>query len=370
MFTIHWYSLPMFAAAITSAALAVASVALPHARTTTTKTFCMLNVGVAAWTAAYALEIELSPLADIALAPIGSGLWWLSLVKTFGLAATAVHWYLFAAAQSRHMKLVRGPSLWGTIVFFAYTVLVVPANPLHHLYVTASAAGRAIDGPLRTAYLLPSSLYGIAGTYLLLSSLWREPGPRSRKRAVIMALAICVPLVGGIASNIAQAVGAHFPFDPTPAFFGITTLVIAFDVFHAGLADIVPLSAAQAFQATSDVAIVCDSRLRVLTANAAAKRQFPAAATGVLLADALPDVAAHAATCLETDCDYLPFELTLGDDVYWGRIYPTRSRSGGALGCVVLLSDITELRYAQEQLTRAIGRHGGPDAADVAHKPR
>ncbi|TLM65723.1 MAG: hypothetical protein FDZ70_10885, partial [Actinobacteria bacterium] len=74
MLTIHWYTLPMFVAALTSATLAVTATALPRARTSTTGSFCMLNTGVAAWTLAYALELEMSPYADVALAPLGSGL--------------------------------------------------------------------------------------------------------------------------------------------------------------------------------------------------------------------------------------------------------------------------------------------------------
>lgn len=358
MFTVHWFSLPMMIASLTSLTLAIAAIALPRTRTTTTKTFCMLNLGVASWTLAYALEIELSPYPDVALAPIGSAMWWVSLLKAFGLAATAVHWFMFAAAQSRRFRLVRGPVLWATIAFFGYTVVAIATNPLHRLYVTASAAGKVVDGPLRSIYLPASWLLMLGGAYLLLSGLWREPGRRSRARTALLAVVVCVPLFGGIASNIAQAAGAHFAFNPAPALFAVTTLVFAFDVFRAGLADIVPLSAAQAFQAMSDIAIVCDRHLTVLTANDAAIHEFPSAKQGMRLAEVIPEAAQHAEACLGSDCRYLPFELSLRGGVYWGRVYPTRGRSGDAVGCVIMLSDITDLRYAQERLADVIERRG------------
>lgn len=357
MFTIHWYSLLVAIAALTSISLAVASVTLPSTRTRATRTFLMLNIGVACWTAAYLIQIEASPAFDPALAAVGTWLWWLNAVKTVGLATTPIGWFMFAAAQTRRYNLTRGPWLWSTIAFWAYTVLSNLTNPLHLQLLRSTPGSTDVAyGPLMFPYLPWSWVYLIGGTWLLASGLWRLGDPRSRRRALIIGGTILMPLTGGILYTLRHLTGLNMPINPAPVLFSLATVVVAFDVFRSGLADIVPLSAAQAFQAMSDIAIVTDTRLVVLTANEAARAEFPSAEQGADLGQVLPEAARHARDCLSSDCEYLPFELSLGGKVYWGRVYPTRSRSGSQVGCVVMLSDITDLRYAQNQLSAAIER--------------
>ncbi|MBA4370200.1 MAG: hypothetical protein C0418_01300 [Coriobacteriaceae bacterium] len=358
MVTVSVFSALMFIAAAISACLAVFAFVVPGQRTHATNTFVMLNLATALWALGGFLRAVTRPPIPPIAAPIGSSMWWIGVLLMFGTAVVPPAWFLFAASHTRRYDLTRGlpRALVG-----AYFVIVSGAwltNPLHGLMTARVPGDASAPGALVLSVALVSFGTIIWGVVTVARDFWRRGDPGHRGAAVALVACGMLPVAGAALFVSQRATGLSIPLDPAPILSVPMLIVLAAELFRSGLADVLPVAAAQAFDAMSDIAIVTDARLVVLTLNDAAKRELPTAKPGMQLADVLPETVGHTAECLRSDADYLPFELTRNGNVYWGRIHCTRRR-GTAMGAVVLLSDITDLRYAQEQLRKATERNPG-----------
>ncbi|MBA4370199.1 MAG: hypothetical protein C0418_01295 [Coriobacteriaceae bacterium] len=360
MVAVSWYSLSLLVAAVLGAMLGAAALVVPGRQTRTTALFAAANFAAALWSLGYFVEVSVPHTLDLTLAPVLSGGWWLLAAEMVGLAAVPSLWFLFAASQTRRSDLLRGRPLLLAVGSFVYALAVVLTNPVHRLFGDqAGPDAPLVAGPLAYPHWIVSWLLVAWAIRLLLSDQLQRRDRAGRTHAAALAAATGAALVGNIvwAAHIGAG-GSVLSADPTPALFVLVNVVIAWGVVGHGFGDLVPLAASSAFRAMADIAVVTDDRLRIAAVNDAAEREFPSARPGDRLEDVLPGAARHAHDCLDSECDYLPFELEQDGRLYWGRIHPTRRRSH-VVGCVVLLSDITDLRYAQEQLLRLDERRDG-----------
>lgn len=347
MFTVGWYGLGLILATALFCVMAVSALAATPRLSAAGRAFLMMNTAATLWALGAFLQAS-APRASFD-APLTAG-WWSWMLSAMGYTAVPVAWFFLAAAQGRRYELLRRRSWLPLAAYVALTYTVVATNHLHGLLaLPGSAVSHPRPGPLMLV-VMPIALG------LLVTSLWKVAAANMRggsrmERRVGFALAATgsLPLIG----SAAWAVGSRFmpavPTDPTPMLAIPVTVVMAYSVVRLGLADLAPMAASQAFAAMSDAAVVVDPQLHILNANDVARRELAQVADAHTVAAWIPEVVPHVEACLTDRDGYVPFELRRHGAVYWGRAH----RVGGMerpLGCVVLLSDITDLRYAQEQL--------------------
>jgi PAS domain-containing protein len=132
--------------------------------------------------------------------------------------------------------------------------------------------------------------------------------------------------------------------------FPVVNLALGLELLRTGLADIVPYATQQAFNAISDAAIALDRDGAIVALNTAAQDLFPAVELGATLSDVDTDLARTSDACLSSAASYAGFDLERDERVYWGRVRPTRDARGTLMGCIVLLTDVTEVRMTQSKL--------------------
>lgn len=356
MVAVTWYTSMLLVAAVLGALLGGAALIVPGRQTRTTALFAAANFGTALWSICYFAEVSVPRAFDLTLAPVFSGGWWLLAAEMVGLAAVPSSWFLFAASQTRRHDLLRGWPLGLAVTSFCYALAAVLTNPLHRLFADQAGPGApVVAGPLAYPHWIMCWLLTLWAIRLLFADQMERRDRAGRAHAAALAITTGAAVVGNMVWAAQWSVGgAVLVADPTPALFVLVNTAIAWGVLGHGFGDLVPLAAYSAFQVMADVAVVTDDRLRIVAVNDSAEHDFPSARLGERLDVVLPGAARHAHDCLDSACDYLPFELDHEGRLYWGRIHPTRRR-GSVVGCVVLLSDITDLRYAQEQLVRVTG---------------
>lgn len=332
-------------------ATALLAAVLTKGETKAIRLFVILNIAIAILLATQLLELtRLSQTHILSARPPSAG-WLVASASSLAIGIVPPLWFLFAALQSGRTELARG---WTGLWLRTHGAATFVAGSTNHWHGWASrvpeAGGNAIAGPL--AYPLAAS--GIAlcawGILLLYRYLARRDDDEGDILAPVFAMAIALPLAGNAAFNLSALLGAPWPFDPSSSLFPIAAVVLLWTAFRSGLTDIVPIAAAQAFKTMADAAIVTDDRLRVITANPIAQASFPEVKPGALLADVMPEVAVHARSCAAEKDAYVPFEFRKTGEIYWGRVHSIKPKGSRALGCIVLLSDITDLRYTQQQL--------------------
>lgn len=339
-------------AAIMSINLAFVAATGQTRTTATTRLFFLLNVSIALWSFVYFLQLNSPGMPEPSLAPFGSPDGILFTVMMFGVAGAPTYWFLFAAAYARK-------PFWSTPLGIAlahiplvYTLAVAITNPLHHLFVTETRTQIGFAyGPLAIPHQLLTLVLVLAGTYLLVTHLWRQPHGWGRRQAAVAGAAAFIHLCGGAIWATRAQTGIPINVNPSPIMFALWSGVLGVLVLKGGLGDIVPVAANQAFITMADGIIVIDARGRIAAVNPAAQRLLPAASAGGSL-DALLPEAERREERGSADADYHEFETSLQGGVYWVRVRRTRGQRNAPIGQVVFLTDVTEVREAQQELGR------------------
>lgn len=367
MFTIGWYELALLVSTMLLGTLAALAILLPSRRSPAAITFALLNLAGAASAMGAFLNTSLElDAALLAAEPTTSG-WWVALLVFANGALLPIAWFLFSAAQTRHPEQLRGGWLAACLTWIAAWYALVMTNPYTGLLIAGgSTASAPKHGPLFNL-LIPIALTVIVYSLArLVRSHLRSASQRERRVGVALAVTGALPVLGAAAWSARGLMPFATPGDPALILSILPTLVLAYDVFQVGLADIIPIAASRAFSSTADMALVIDPKLHVLTVNDATERELPDARTGMQLDEVLPEAVAHVHACEDDGVDQIPFELQRGQNVYWGRVHCIR-RNRMPVGYVILLSDISDLRYAQEQLLRLTQARDGETV--VTSKP-
>ncbi len=344
-------SLLPFCSALLSAYLAANALRALRGKDRTVVFFFLLNIAMMFWSLFYGLDLNLSGAMVSAVAPIGSTTWIVFAFEIVGLSAAPTYWFLFSASLAGKTRWVRGWPLLLAHVPFAYGIAIATTNPLHHEFVSQTGPG----APATYGFLaIPNQIVTFAligwGTWLLLTAIWQSGGKTSRLEMYVLAGAILMPFIGGLAWALRHAIHLPLQVNPVPILFAVLNLVLLYQVLRRGLADILPHAALQTFRTMPDAVIIVDDGLVVQAVNPESTHTFPRVKPRMPLAEAIPELTSHVDAFLADSGDFGEFELKIGDSVFWGRIRQILAWGGVPLGYSILLTNVTNLRAAEADL--------------------
>ncbi len=312
-----------------------------------------LTLGCALWMLSHAFEIGL-PVASYKEPLVGIQLVLGTVSVTFWL------FYILLYLGPKGLLTWRFGSLFGIVPFIA--VMALATNGAHGLMWTASG----IDS--RNPYLPLQPTYGIvywacivyvamltvAGSLLIVRSIVSHHRSYTRESTSLMVAAV-LPLatalieVTGLVSSLRISVG------PTPwaACIGAVILVSNLPRFH--LERVIPVARDITFERIGDCILVLDMQNRVMDLNPAAERL-----TGYTISEALglaieqiwpfhstPKVPFNDVVKAGEE---LVMDRDLGRRTYHLSVSPMSDSGGRLLSQVLLLTDITARKKADEQL--------------------
>ena len=126
-------------------------------------------------------------------------------------------------------------------------------------------------GPWFWVHIAYSSFFNLTSLAMLGRVLLRK-APLYREQA--LALFVGVGLDVLVNALYIFKVIPFLRFDPTPVFFGLSGLIIAWGLFRYKLFDLVPVARDQIFENLNDGIVVCDEKNRVIDINPAARSFF------------------------------------------------------------------------------------------------
>jgi GAF domain-containing protein/CheY-like chemotaxis protein len=374
-------------------AASVAFYAWRRRQTPGTMAFATLMVAVAAWSFAYALEIN-SPAGQ-------SQLFWFK-VKYFSTCIIPVALLVFSLqftgkgsrANRRTLALLTIEPL-----IISGLILTSESNDLFwrsfgQLEFGSFTLLEANPGPIFWVHAAYSYSLVSAGFFLLLQtlsrgkSLWKSTSRRAR--LAVLAIGVGVPLSSNILSIF--KVGPFRYFDPTPFVFTITGLAIQWGILRFRFLEILPLAQRAIMEVMQDGLVVLDLQDRIIYSNPAASLIFrqpasqlvrqpihqilagrltpgqlappwlnqPPSADSQTLADLADE---ERPANIEPPADKEPpdqtsFEICLGEGqnrrYYDLRILPLKDSGEILAGKVVIWHDVTDTRQSEHALRRQL----------------
>lgn len=303
---------------------------------------------VGLWSFAYALEISLPGLS--------AKLFW-AKVEYLGIPFVPVGIFIFSLQYTGRSRFSAREQLLIVSSIPAVTVLLTATNELHHLIWTSVqlTPGQAL-APLEISHgwffwvhVLYSYALLLAATYFLLRIVL-IPHALYRIQSVIMLSGVFAPWI----VNLMYLTGVNpFPYlDLTPLAFLVTNVALSVGFIRFRMMDISPVAYESIVRAMGDAAIVVDQQDRIIEVNPAGERFLQQPATA-LIGQPLGQLLPTAAQATDASADTAR-EITLGTGEgrrsYTLRTAPVLNRRGQATGRLVLLTDITELQHAQNQV--------------------
>ncbi len=182
--------------------------------------FAVFNLGVAVWTGANVLQLD---------ATEGAALFWANMAY-FGIGVVPASWLVFAIRYSGRDWRVTHRVLALLPIEPLATLLLAWTNPWHRLFRLSVAVTPTWEpGPAFWVHATYSYALVLAGTVLVAQRALE--GPRlGRGHAAVLLLAALAPWT----ANAVYLSGLS-PFgnlDPTPFGFGLTSLAVAWGLFH------------------------------------------------------------------------------------------------------------------------------------------
>lgn len=352
----HWqstpYVLPVVASGIVSAWLALTAWRRRPAPGATP--FSLLMLAVAQWSLGYALEL--------ASADLPSQLFWAN-VQWLGVVTAPAAWLVFALQYTGQARWLSRRNLAVLTIEPLVILLLVWTNNIHGLIRnnirldTSESFSTLISthGPAFWVNVAYSYLVLLLGTFLLCSLIWVLVRSAHLYRGQVSALLIAV-LAPWLGNALTIFGGNPFPrLDLTPFAFTVSGLAVAWSLFRFRLLDLVPVARAAVIESMSDIVIVVDQQNRIVDLNPAAQRVLGRAATELVgqsaaqVFSAWPDLVEGYRDVTEAH-----EEIVLGEGeaqhFFDLRISPPYHRNGYLTGRLVIVSDITERKQAEQAL--------------------
>ena len=342
-------SLLPLVAGFLSAMLATMSYVLPKKRSKAVRYFAMLTVSMSAWAFGAAFLALTSTQSQILQATPDELVFWLGNLQLVGGSTATSAWLYFTAAYTGRDEWLHGWRGWLVFAPLGITLLAGITNPWHGLLLGQPALdGSLVPGPLMIPLLLAALVFGPIGTTWMYRAIAANTAPRAKLRARLLVVVTAIPLVGAILWSLDPTSGGPMGVDPIPALFLPLTGLLAYEILMAGLGDILPSAERQFFLESSDAIIALDSNMVVAEVNPAALELLPDLEVGSRLKYVSEELEKHARFCFSHSFDDLTFESGVGGRSLWGRV--RRVPDPDFDGCMLLLSDLTQLRTAQREL--------------------
>ncbi len=311
-----------------------------------------MMVAVSAWSALYAVELT---VIDIPAKLLYTSLQFIMITTV------PAGWFCFALEYTGREKWLTGRVLALLFIHPTLTMITIWSNGFHHLFWSAPAIDTTdgfihlvlTSGPLFWVHATYSYLLLLAGTFLLIQAMIRQPG-LYRGQTVTLLVGAFTPWIANFLF-ITRLSPFHY-LDLTPFAFTITGLAVYWSMVRFRFLDIVPVARDRLFESMSDAFMVLDAQNRVVDINGAGLQIMGAASPdgviGRLAGDVLTgiqDLVIQYRDVQETQAEIvIP---SAGKTRYFQlSISPLKDRQGQLTGRMYLLHEITELKQANEQI--------------------
>jgi PAS domain S-box-containing protein len=316
--------------------------------------FVLLMLAVMEWTLAYAFDLSSPDLA-------GKVLW--SKIEYVGIVSVPVGWLAFALQFTDRGSWLRPRNILLLSLIPLCILPLVWTNEAHGLIWRSVSlvpgaqfqGWKATYGPAFWLFTIYSYLLLLAGSALLIWTIWRAP-KLYRGQAGAVLLGTLVPWL----SNLLYNVGLNpLPgVELTPIAFAITGLAFAGAIFRWRLLDLVPVARDIVFENMSEGVITLDVQQRIVDVNDAACRITGLTRDQLIGASSARVFARHANLTERFDLiQEASEEIITGEGadqrVLHVRLSPLRRSSGSIAGSLVVLRDITSGNQAEQALLQA-----------------
>lgn len=188
-------------------------------------------------------------------------------------------------------------------------------------------------------------LYGFS--IVLLLDTWTHSKPGFRRRYLIVATALLIPMLAS--SFYIIGIPPFQNLNLTPAFFSISCLLMTYVIFNKSILDIVPLAREEVVENLKDIILVFDSGLRLVDYNQAALGLLPNLKCEDLGSKTSTVLATHPALAhqLEQGKQAAELNLSYGSNRsshrkhYRSALSFIRGKNGEIFGHILTISDIT-----------------------------
>ncbi|MFN8596195.1 MAG: histidine kinase N-terminal 7TM domain-containing protein [Anaerolineae bacterium] len=308
------------------------------------------------WSLCYTLELS---GADLATKTIFASL------KYLGIANVPLTWFLFALTYVRKDQYLTRRNLVALALFPAVITVLALTNAQHHLLwhnerLVSIAGALVLDvdwGPLMVVYLAFGSGLVVWGAVVLARALLKA-SQLYRKHAIILLIAVLLPLLANLASMFRLS---FFPLlDPTPAALVVCCLMLGAVLFRFRLIDLIPVAREAVIESMHDGMITLDLHDYIIDCNPAAQRFLGQTASNLLgrpFADILQTFGETAAQ-FAVGAD-VPDEMLMHGRQIELRSSSLTERQGQVTGRLVMLRDVTASRKAENALRQSRAQLAG-----------
>jgi diguanylate cyclase (GGDEF)-like protein len=307
------------------------------------RTSLAVLLGAAAvWCAAYGAELA-------TVGRTGREFW--GDLEYLGTAVLPAAWTVFVLEYTG-----RSPSrLRALVVLLAVeplALLAVLAVPATHDVVRSFPPGPVPPvpvvqlGPVYWVHFGYTTLLSAVAGVILAGRLLRVSSTYVRQ-AVVLGVAVVVPVVGNVASSFGTPFASRY--DPTPLAVSVAGLVLVWGAFRYHLLELRPVARTLAFDRLGDPILVVDPYGRIVDRNPAAVRHLAsAAAVGAAVQDLFQD----RASLIDATPAGPEVRVGEGDDARDYELVTSvlTDRGGRSAGQLVHLRDITSRKQAERRL--------------------
>lgn len=368
------YTLVLFVMAGVSAWLAL--IVWRCRRTAETTTGVLFLAAVAAWQVGYALELAATGLP-------AKEFWFAE--QYLGIATLPTLWLFFAIQYSGRSAWLKPGSLWPFLVEPTTTLALAITNGESGLLwqgLGLDTSGElpvvvANRGPFFAFHVLYSHVLLLAGAVLVLQVLARSHRIYHRQIHALLAAGAAPWL-----ANVLYLTGMTPPHsvDLTPFAFGLTGLMVAFNITHNRFLELMPVARDGVIEALRDGLMILDRTGRVLDMNSAAEVLLGGAKLPVVGQPAVealgrwPELVRAIQAPRESRVE---FTVSNGKEPTFleARLTPLSETQQPPKGCLIFLHDIGERKKAEQALRESETRYRnlveyGPDAIAVHSEGR
>lgn len=342
----HWeyspYTLPLFATALVSGALAWLSWQRRTARGA--YLLAVLMLAAAWWSLFYGIEIGATRL--------GEQMFW-SKVQYLGIVLIPVTWLGVALEYAGYQHLVTRRNVLLALVIPVIVVLGMWTNEYHELMridAELDTSGsfpvtRFTAGPLYWINVLYAYCLFLVATFLAFR-VFVEVSGAFRLQAGILVVAATIPWVANVVYIV--YLRPETGFDPTPIAFTLTGGVMTWDIVRYHLLDIAPMARGIVVESMADLVLVVDQQWRIVDANRAMRDEIEETA-GAIVGQPVERVFANQLDLVEKyrGVSEAHTEVQLGERYFDLQLSPVSDWQDRTLGTLVVLRDITARRRTE-----------------------
>jgi signal transduction histidine kinase/PAS domain-containing protein len=309
----------------------------------------VIMLAVAVLSASYALEL--------ASADLRGKLFWVN-VEYLAFFSLPTAWLVFALQYTGNGNWLTPRRRLLLTIEPVLAMLLLLTNNTHHLFYTQAALDTS--GPYHLLTLSYGPIFWVQGAYIYLLLLigtiivFEHLLPIRRNywgQAVSVVVAVLLPWVANILHVL--RIEPWPGLDLTPYAGALTGVVLVWGLFRFRLLDVMPLARNVLIEGMADGVIVIDANGHIVDINPAGQEiiAIPALHAVRQPADQVlspwPELVAHTYDANETHSELILHKRE-GPRYYQLRVAPLVGRGGDVRGRLLVLSDITERRLAEE----------------------